>query len=237
MKPQEQLAQFYESWKATFPDNLADFSDLVGPDLIWIDDEYLDSSPRITVIGKEQRGWDYTYPEFISKWSVAEAIAAYRGFDLGLNYYASPFWQFFHAVRLAAFPNESEARRKVLWTNLVKFVSADESPITWKPYSETALKLQHGILTTELSIAEPNVCLFVTGPSYDPILERYFPGIHFEPFELPVRQFAKLVPMVLIFTLTMWVVKFQTLSCQTLTSMPGYPFAVPFLNIMTQRYL
>lgn len=192
MTPREQLAQFYNSLKNRAPLNLDEYSDLIGPDLIWLDDEYLNSNPRIVIVGKEQRGWDYTYPEFISDWDISDAIAAYREFDFGVNYYASPFWQFFHAVRLSAFPDEGEARRKILWTNLIKFVAADESSILWKPYAEAAIQLQRDILITELTIARPNICLFVTGPNYDFMLQRYFEGVLFEPLELPVRQFARL---------------------------------------------
>lgn len=80
----------------------------------------------------------------------------------------------------------------MLWTNLVKFVASDGSSILSKPYAEDALKLQVDILTTELKIANPDVCLFVTGPDYDRVLERYYPGLRFEPLNLPLRQFAKL---------------------------------------------
>lgn len=192
MKAREELAKFYDSLKARAPANFAEYSDLVGPDLIWIDDEYLNSSPRIAIVGKQIKGWDYTYPEFITEWDVNDAIAAYRKFDFGVNYYDSPFWRFFHTVRLSAFPDEGDARRKVLWTNLVKFVAADESSILWKPYVDTALQLQDDVFTTELSIAKPDICLFVTGPDYDFVIERYFSGVQFVPLDLPIRQFARL---------------------------------------------
>lgn len=66
MTPREELASFYGSLKVRAPQDLSGYSDLVGPDLIWLDDEYLNSSPRIAIVGKEQRGWDYTCPQFIS---------------------------------------------------------------------------------------------------------------------------------------------------------------------------
>jgi hypothetical protein len=124
---------------------------------------------------------------------VSEAVSCYREFDFAAKYYRSPFWQFFHSVRLAAFPGELEARRRVLWTNLVKFVGRDGSRILKKPYAEQALRLQEDVLVTELAIAKPDICVFVTGPDYDGILERYFDGVRFEPLDLPVRQFARLV--------------------------------------------
>jgi hypothetical protein len=193
MTPREELAGFYDSVKLRAPKDLSEYVDLVGPDLIWLDDQYLNSSPRVAIVGKQQKGWDYTYPQFISEWNVPNAISLYREFDLAAKYNASPFWQFFHAVRLSAFPNEPDARRKILWTNLVKFVSADESPILWQPYFEAAFRLQDDILTTELAIAKPDICLFVTGPDYDFVLERYYSGLRFEPLDLPVREFARLV--------------------------------------------
>ena len=192
MTPREELENFYESIKIRAPKNYSEYSDIYGPDLIWIDDEYLNSRPRITIVGQEQRGWAYTYPEFIAKLTVADCISVYRKFDFGANY-PGPFWQFFHTVRLSAFPNEPDARRRVLWTNLVKFVSVDARPILRKPYAEAALRLQDDIFTTERAIAKPDICLFLTGPNYDFVLERYFRGLRFEPLDLPVQQFARLV--------------------------------------------
>jgi hypothetical protein len=188
----KQLADFYRQVKARAPGNYESFTDLVGPDLIWIDEEYLKAEPRIAIIGQQVLGWDYTYPEFIKNWEVDNAIDKYREFDYGAHYYSTPFWQFFHQVRTSQHgPNAGQ--RTVLWTNLVKFVAADESSILWKPYTEAALQLQQDVLTTELAIARPDICLFVTGPDYDFVLERYFSGIELEPLDLPVRQFARLV--------------------------------------------
>jgi len=195
MTPQEELERFYSSLKSRAPANLADYSDLRGPDLIWLDDEYLNSTPRMAVVGQQQLWWKYSYPEFISQRSISDAIAVYRKFDFGVgeNYYASPFWRFFDAVRTAAFPDDTGTRRRVLWTNLVKFVANDMSSILWKPYAKTALSLQEDVLISELTIARPDICLFVTGPRYDSVLERYFHDVRFESLDLPVRQFARLV--------------------------------------------
>ena len=114
---------------------------------------------------------------------------------------ASRLWQFFHEIREAAFPSERGAHRKVLWTNLVKFVTKDGSLLTM-PYTEAeeAIQLQNDILTGELRIAKPEFCLFVTGPNFDCMLRRYFPGLRFVPLQtherkaqLTEREFALLV--------------------------------------------
>jgi hypothetical protein len=191
MDTRKQLADFYRQVQQRAPENYQSFSDLVGPDLIWVDDEYLNAKTRIAIIGQQIDGWDYTYPEFIDDWKVDDAIEGYRKFDYGISYYSSPFWQFFHQVRqLQHGPNAGQ--RMVLWTNLLKFVAADQNRILWKPYKDSAIALQEDILVTELRITTPDVCIFVTGPDYDEILEQYYPGIQFQALTAPVRVFAKL---------------------------------------------
>jgi hypothetical protein len=191
MSVREQLVDFYREVKTRAPANNKDFSDIVGPDLIWVDDEYLNAPTRIAIIGQQVDGWDYTYPEFVADWEVNNAIEEYRKFDYGINYHSSPFWQFFHQVRTFQHgPNAGQ--RMLLWTNLVKFVSEDQSSILWKPYRDQALALQDDILVTELRLTSPDICIFVTGPDYDDIIERYYPGVQFQALTAPVREFAKL---------------------------------------------
>src|ERR1019366_730137 len=135
------------------------------------------------------------------------AVDEYRGFDFGFSekepLHGTTFWQFFHEVRKRAFPSEPDAHGKVLWTNLVKFVTRDGSLLKHKMLYhevEEAIQLQDDVMTTELRIANPEVCLFVTGPRFDCVLRRYFPGLKFEQLPLAVgrtqldeREFARLV--------------------------------------------
>ncbi len=125
MSPQESLENFYQSFSDRGLVMKPEYDEIAGPDLIWLDEEYLQSEPKIAIIGKEQRGWDYSYSEFISQWDIKSAISVYRTFDFGKEYYSSPFWRFFHQIRHCAFPQEPNARKKVLWTNLLKFVATD----------------------------------------------------------------------------------------------------------------
>jgi hypothetical protein len=213
---QLQLEKFYQkfrrSLKAHMPAELGRYSSLYGPDLIWLDNDYLNSRPRMAIIGQQVYSWYYNYREFVTdvweyyyakstaKGSVKKAIAEYRGFDFAFSekepLRRTPFWQFFHKVRESAFSTEREARRKVLWTNLVKFVAKDGTKLLEWPYAEAeeAIQLQDDVLTTELRIANPDVCLFVTGPDFDCILKRYFRDVKFiEASNLPKHQFARLV--------------------------------------------
>jgi hypothetical protein len=144
--------------------------------------------------------WYYTYPEFVRDWTVAEAQKEYRGFDFAHSkeepgYLRTPFWRFFHEVRELAFPRQTDRYRKVLWTNLVKFVARDRTSITEWPFgkAEPVIQLQEHVLKTELRIAAPDVCIFVTGPHLDCLLSRYFPALEFRRLDLPKRKFARLL--------------------------------------------
>ncbi len=67
----KQLNQFYRSLKARAPADVKAYSGLEGPDLIWLHDEYLNSKPRIAIIGQQVLGWSsYNYPDFIKNWTV-----------------------------------------------------------------------------------------------------------------------------------------------------------------------
>jgi hypothetical protein len=219
MTAQQKLERFYDTLKARAPADAGRFSWLLGPDLIRLDDQYLHSSPRVAIIGQEVHDWYYNYPQFLAgRWEyyyaepsttgvVRRAVAEYQGFDFGFSekepLQGTPFWQFFHEVRKQAFPSEPDAHRKVLWTNLVKFVAKDGSLLKQKMrYHEVeeAIQLQDDLVATELRIANPEVCIFVTGPSFDCILRRYFPGLRFEQLplagartRLDEREFARLV--------------------------------------------
>src|ERR1035437_3683686 len=81
MTPRKQLERFYESLKTRAPLDISRYAGLRGPDLIWLDDEYLKSKPRLVIIGQQVGDWYYNYPEFVKSTAVSEAISQYRGFD------------------------------------------------------------------------------------------------------------------------------------------------------------
>lgn len=53
-----------------------------------------------------------------------------------------------------------------------------------------ALELQGDLFISELSILEPDVCVFATGPDYDRVIERYYPGVTFEDCGFDSRTLA-----------------------------------------------
>jgi hypothetical protein len=186
-----ELEKFYTTVKTRAADNVNGYAELRGPDVVWVDDDYFNAPLRVAIVGQQVDGTEYSYREFAETWSIQDAIKNTREFDFGSTYWRTPFWQFFHAVRVSQLGPESSTR-SLLWTNLVRFVTLERDSILWKPYAEGALRLQDDILKTELKLTKPDICIFVTGPNYDPILERYFPGIEYQDRGLNIRAFAKL---------------------------------------------
>jgi hypothetical protein len=78
------------------------------------------------------------------------------------------------------------------WINLLKFVTADRKSVLGMPFENAALNLQGDLFLRELAILRPHACIFATGPHYDRIIERYYPGIIFEDDGFGVRTLAAL---------------------------------------------
>ncbi len=197
MNKKEELHAFYQSVRKRAPVDRRPFVHLQGPDAIWLSDQYLEANPRVAIIGQQVLYW-YSYEGFLSQ-EVDKSIAVQRHsrahYDQSVKG-ESPFWQFFHQVGNEAFSGEAKGWDRVLWTNLVKFVCDDCKPVLGRAIEVAAIPLQEDIMKEELRIAEPEICLFVTGPRYDRILERYFPGIRYVPLNetgMAARQFARLV--------------------------------------------
>jgi hypothetical protein len=178
---QDELNALYEAnWRTkvlttTSPDCLQ----LRGPDLVWVAPAYVATSPRVLLVGKEPLACDFSFAEFVRNWSVDRAIACYQQFNFGEHYNASPWWTFYNQLRRELFGAGCE-RGVVGWTNLVKFVTPDRKSILGKPFEQEALDIQGDLFLRELAILQPDVCVFATGPDYDRIIERHYPGVKFE---------------------------------------------------------
>jgi hypothetical protein len=187
---QESLNSFYETLRSRTVDPADDLYDrLRGPDLIWVSPAYVKATPRIVLIGQQQDGWSYSYREFMINWTIERAVAEYRDFNFGERYNASPFWQFYNRLRRGVYGDESE-RGVIAWVNLVKFVTVERDSVIGTRFEDRALTLQDGIFAKEINILRPDVCIFATGPSYNRIIQRYFPGALFEDSGLGTRVLA-----------------------------------------------
>lgn len=159
----------------TFPED-----DLAGPLLMSPNLDYYTSPNKLLIIGQETNGWSYHTDD------IEKQMKTYEDFNVGIEYYASPFWNITRKVEIAL----DNQPHSCAWTNLNKF---DLDAV--RPYGEyeTAISALDDILLSELKIIKPDFCLFYTGPSFDYRLRKIFQDIEF--VEIPnftVRQFCKL---------------------------------------------
>lgn len=159
-----------------FPDD-----DLAGPFLMSPNDKYAKQPNPFLVIGQETYGWEYFAEEDITK-----QMEVYENFNLGENYYASPFWNMTRKVE-NALGNEAYS---CAWTNISKY-DVDGG----RAYGEfeTSISTLDNVLVDEMHILQPKVCIFFTGPSFDKRIQNIFNGVTFESVkDFDVRQLSQL---------------------------------------------
>jgi hypothetical protein len=214
---QAKLSSLYNDWKSTLQIKEEHAKSLWSPFLIHVTDDYCSAKKRILVLGQETRGWGFNseeqasylrYPQawpaddiwtmedFIADDNAVEALCrGYEAFDFARLYKgrSSPFWRAFREVQ--AWPQAG-----VLWGNLVRSAylstEATDSSSILRASNEirnVLVERQKNLFLSELSILDPHICLFFTGPNYDSILAGTLVNCEFIACNsYPVRQLAKL---------------------------------------------
>lgn len=138
-----------------------------GPLFMAVPDGYERAGVRVMIVGQQTRDWPSVSV------GLDELLRAYREFDLGRHYTASPFWQASHSVFAELNPTGPE--RAFLWSNLVKMDQHCKRPSP--QLEEDVCRL--GLLVGELQILKPEAVVFFTGPRYDERLRCTFPGVEY----------------------------------------------------------
>jgi len=120
-----------------------------------------------------------TFQDFLSFDSSVDAlIELYEEFAFAktYRYRGSPYWKAFREMH-------DWNIGEMLWSNLsVDFDSGDpkKRSILLSPDRDAVLSTQADLLRGTMSLTKPDVVVFVTGPSYDGIIERFFPEVSFD---------------------------------------------------------
>jgi len=164
-----QLLKLYQSQHNIFNEVRNQFpnDDLAGPFLVSPNNKYTLQKNQLLVIGQETKGWGYDIDD------LNKQMEGYEKFNLGINYYASPFWNVTRKLE-KAIGNEHYSS---VWTNISKFDVSGKRAIG---KHEVAISKLDNILIDEINILKPNVCIFFTGPSFDYRLKRIFPSLNFK---------------------------------------------------------
>jgi len=178
----EKLTKLYSSKlnafkliRDTFPND-----DLAGPFLMSPNILYGKQKNKLMIIGQQTKGWSYDHK------NINNQLEAYEEFNVGENYYASPFWNITRKLEKTL----GNDMLSCAWTNLNKF-DLDED----RPYGEyeKAIAELDSILIDEIDILKPNICMFYTGPDFDNRLKDIFTGLNFIEIDgWNIRQFCKL---------------------------------------------
>lgn len=150
--------------------------DYVGPLLIhcW-EDEYNKSKHRLMIVGQETDGW---YSEYMrTEDDVKTYMGKYKDFKLGEDY-NSLFWQYAHEINQMI--NDYD-NLNFIWNNVNKFGIDGKG----KPHPDVLQNevMHYNILSKEIAILCPDVCIFLSGPNYDADLKEKFPDIRLEPVD------------------------------------------------------
>ena len=151
----------YKKVAETFPED-----DLAGPLLMSPNPEYYTSPNKLLIIGQETKGWSYHIDD------IEKQMKTYEDFNVGIEYYSSPFWNMTRKVE-KALGNEPHT---CAWTNISKF---DVNSGRGYGEHELAIATLDDLLIIEINILQPKVCIFFTGPSFDERIKNIFPAIEF----------------------------------------------------------
>ncbi len=136
-----------------------------GPFLMSPNDKYQKQNNKLLVIGQETKGWENFE-------DLQKQMFIYEDFNLGVDYYSSPFWNVMRKIE-KGLKNEEYSSA---WTNISKFdvnrkraVGSHELIISELDY----------LLKEEIKIITPDTCMFFTSHTFDNRLKKIFEGLEF----------------------------------------------------------
>jgi hypothetical protein len=164
-----------KSVRAKFPNDNISGAILISPN-----EKYAKQSKPLLIIGQETSGWDYKNDNLVEQMKVSE------DFNLGEQYYASPFWNVVRKVERVLGHEEYSCAQ----TNISKF---DVEGGRAYGEHEIAISALDNLLVTEIDILQPKICLFFTGPNFDDRISKIFPNVEFVAVgNHPINQFSQL---------------------------------------------
>jgi hypothetical protein len=152
--------------------------DICAPFLVKTNSEYENAKPRVVIVGQETNGWiDWigSYADFLARGALNDALSEYESFDFGSKY-NSTFFQYFDRIRDSIFGEHAtrDKRQIILWLNLFKFF---HGAMIHSTHREAVLSLQGNVFQEEIRLLRPDVIIFLTGPNYDWVIDRYYPNV------------------------------------------------------------
>lgn len=143
---------------------------------------------KILIVGQENNGYGYeTEPK--------KSMLFTLDFQNGRYYDNAPFFSFPYSfcASINDCDNEKYSKKSYLaWVNLREF-SFDEAPKTsLGKEAQSIIDNEYNILEEEIKIINPDIVLFLTGPTYDYYIKNQLKGVEFKTVEnYQIGQFAR----------------------------------------------
>lgn len=144
--------------------------------------KYLESEIKVLYVGKETNYW-FNEKEREEKgllndisnkdYYLSALVGSYKKFNIGQNYKTSLFT--FMDILIEKF-RANNNKSGILWTNLLRHDYYGNGKVPFEVEQKITFDNNY-IFRKELEILKPDVVVFVTGPSYDYILENTFIGL------------------------------------------------------------
>jgi len=142
-----------------------------GPLLMSPNEKYLKQPNPFLAIGKETFGWkNFNYP--LKEEGCTELMNFYEDFNLGINYFSSPFWNVIRKIE-TILGNEPYS---CAWTNISKYDQNGDLP---DAEHEKIFSLVDDLLIDEIKIIKPKVCVFFTSHYLDYRIQNLFKDVEF----------------------------------------------------------
>lgn len=178
----KRLLDLYNGRKEDFRQIMKIFpeADLSGPFLMSPNLNYNLQKNPLLIVGQETNEWYYDVD------NLDQQMSHYENFNVGINYYSSPFWNVTRKIE-RALNNDAYS---CAWANISKFDL--DGGRSYGKYEEAISSIDN-ILISEIEIIKPKFCLFFTGPDFDKRIKNIFNEIQFiEISNWDIRQFCQL---------------------------------------------
>ncbi len=150
-------------------------------------DAYTDIKTRIMCVGQDPNGWGYITEVSDAMKFTADALQ-------NIDWHA-PYWRFIHEFECMINGEKDLSRDYIFWSNIFRIIG-DVNPHRMLENSALTMEyLDHfQTLSAEITAADPNILIFLTGPNYDYYIERIFKDVQFLPVSqtFDIRELARL---------------------------------------------
>ena len=155
--------------------------------------EYDHSDIKVMIIGKETNDWGNNFTGDIQE--ILEIYDDFFNSGFALNSYKGHFWNGFKRFNTLLQAKYKDKKISYLWNNVIKIGASGRGQNHPQNYIYEVEQTHFNLLEKELEILNPDIVLFLSGPTYDDKITRILPGVKFQSCNtnFTCRQLSRLI--------------------------------------------